>query len=119
MRNGNLYFCVGTVDQLEPWYIAIRDLIVDGSLDKLNVDTSLRQAKRWPAACGVGQALSQGRPIGVQALAVLFHLYDIDYDCALRNGEVLLLLRELLAGMIPTDSRGLTGEYSNRDVAMY
>jgi len=96
---GNLYFCVELPDTVPVWHQALRNLVMDANMDRVKrVDAEVHQRKRWPAACGIARALVSGSPVGERAMAILFHCYDIDYDCNLRVGEIVMLLLEVMAG---------------------
>mmetsp|Transcript_20706 Transcript_20706/g.57832 ORF Transcript_20706/g.57832 Transcript_20706/m.57832 type:complete len:382 (+) Transcript_20706:119-1264(+) len=116
MKKGNLYFRVEQPEDVPVWYLAIRRLVQDYAWHRVQVrDTELHQIKRWPAAKGLGNCLLTGSPIGERALAIAFHCYDIDYDCELRVGEIMVFLQELLAAMIADEGRA---EGSDRNTAV-
>merc|ERR1719253_351717 len=80
--SGNFYFCVELPEDRQVWYEALRRVIQDASLDRARAkDTELHKRKRWVAACGIAGALARGSSIGERAMAILFHAYDMDYDC--------------------------------------
>lgn len=106
MYTGNLYFRVEQPEDVPVWIWALRSLIQDASWEYVKRrDKQSLQMKRWPAARGVARALFSGSPIGERALAMLFHCYDIDSDCTLRTGEIMLLIQELLAGRFANDDK--------------
>lgn len=116
MNRGCLYFRVELPEDVPIWFSNIKRLIQESSLHQVRSrDSDTHQRKRWPAACGLGQALASGWPIGERALAIAFHCYDLDYDGGLRNGEIMLLITELVAGMIHADGRA---EGEDRETAM-
>lgn len=113
MNKGCLYFRVEMPEDVPTWFRAIKHLIQDSSISHARArDTEVHQNKRWPAACGLGKALAGGWPIGERALAISFHCYDLDCDGGLRNGELMIFIQELLAGMIHADGRAV-GEDRN------
>lgn len=107
MKTGNYYFCVEMPEDVPVWYEAIWRLIQDARLRDVRAkDTELHQRKRWPAACGIVEALLRGGPIGDRAMAVLFHAYDMNYDCYLQVGELMVLLQELAAALLHASGHG-------------
>eukprot|EP00443_Scrippsiella_acuminata_P119642 CAMPEP_0115588210 /NCGR_PEP_ID=MMETSP0272-20121206/8598_1 /TAXON_ID=71861 /ORGANISM="Scrippsiella trochoidea, Strain CCMP3099" /LENGTH=391 /DNA_ID=CAMNT_0003023301 /DNA_START=28 /DNA_END=1200 /DNA_ORIENTATION=- len=102
MHTGNYYFCVELPEDVPVWLNAIRRLIQDASWQSICAkDTEAHQRKRWIAACGVADTLFvHNAPIGERAMAILFHAYDIDFDCYLRVGEIMVLIQELIAALI-------------------
>jgi len=102
MHSGNYYFCVEMPDDVPVWFDSIRRLIQDASWQSVCAkDTEAHQRKRWIAACGIADSLFiRNAPVGERAMAILFHAYDIDYDCYLRVGEIMVLIRELMAALI-------------------
>lgn len=116
MSRGALFFRVELPENVPVWYMAIKNIIMESSLAHVKAcDSEVKQSKRWPAACGLAQAMASGWPIGERAMAIAFHVYDIDYDCALRLGEIVILLREIVAGMLHAEGRA---EGADRDVAV-
>jgi len=106
MKSGNYYFRVELPEDVPVWYMAIKRLIQDACIDDVRLrDTETHKMKRWPAACGIAKAILGGWPIGERALAIAFHCYDIDYDCALKTGELMVLIQELLAAMLHDEGR--------------
>jgi hypothetical protein len=100
MSDGNYFFSVSYHEEVNAWWTAIRSLIQDAAIMGVRlVDTPAHQRKRWIAACGSIRALLDGGPLGTRALAVLFHAYDVDYNCRLRIGEIMLLIQEMTAAM--------------------
>jgi hypothetical protein len=117
MDSGNYYFCVDAPEDVEAWYTAFRCLLQDAAWNRVrSIDTKAHQMKRWPAACGIAGVLLDGGPLGARALAVLFHAYDMDYDCVLRLGEIMVLIQELVAGAICAEGRA---EGEDRNSAVY
>eukprot|EP00420_Gonyaulax_spinifera_P020390 CAMPEP_0197902766 /NCGR_PEP_ID=MMETSP1439-20131203/54250_1 /TAXON_ID=66791 /ORGANISM="Gonyaulax spinifera, Strain CCMP409" /LENGTH=424 /DNA_ID=CAMNT_0043523821 /DNA_START=21 /DNA_END=1296 /DNA_ORIENTATION=+ len=103
---GNLYFCVELTENVPVWFFAIRTLIKENYVHQVAMKDSVpHQRKRWPAACGLARALVSGQPIGDRALAIAFHLYDIDYDSVLQAGELMVLVKELFAGLLSVEGR--------------
>lgn len=102
MRTGNYYFCVEQPDDVPVWLDCLRRVIQDAHWLSINAkDTEIHRRKRWPAAVGIADALwMRGAPVGERALAILFHAYDMDYDCFLRVGELMVLIRELQAAIV-------------------
>mmetsp|Transcript_13545 Transcript_13545/g.41790 ORF Transcript_13545/g.41790 Transcript_13545/m.41790 type:complete len:382 (+) Transcript_13545:36-1181(+) len=115
--SGNLYFCVELAENVPIWYSAIRGLIKDNAVHQVKArDTVSHQRKRWPAACGLASALAAGGGIGDRALAIAFHAYDMDCDCALQVGELMVLVTELIAGLLHVEGRA---EGHDRETAVY
>lgn len=101
MYGGNLSFAVESEQDIPIWYNAVRAVIRDAAWHQATKAGGRdQQRKRWHAATGLARALLNGRPIASRALAVTFHLYDIDMDCVFRLGEVMLLIKEVYAAMI-------------------
>lgn len=101
MHGGNIYFCVELPEDVPAWYNALRAVLQDSSWKHIQqIDNSANQRKRWPAAVGIAEALQEGRPIGTRALAILFHCYDVEMDCILKLGEIMLLIQEIKAGIL-------------------
>eukprot|EP00429_Kryptoperidinium_foliaceum_P020132 CAMPEP_0176028200 /NCGR_PEP_ID=MMETSP0120_2-20121206/13838_1 /TAXON_ID=160619 /ORGANISM="Kryptoperidinium foliaceum, Strain CCMP 1326" /LENGTH=351 /DNA_ID=CAMNT_0017361409 /DNA_START=165 /DNA_END=1220 /DNA_ORIENTATION=- len=117
MKTGNYYFCLEVAEDVPMWCEAIRRVIQDYSWQQvLARDTPLRTSRRWPAACGIAEAICvRNAPIGERAMAILFHAYDIDFDCALRVGELMLLIQELLAATMCLDGHA---EHADRALAV-
>jgi len=116
-HQGNLYFLVELPDTVPTWYYGIRSIIKDNASSQVKTrDSPLHQRKRWPAACGVAQALMSGQGVGERALAITFHVFDIDYDCHLQVGELMLLIRELAAGVLFAEGRA---EGQDRETAIF
>ncbi|CAE8695054.1 unnamed protein product [Polarella glacialis] len=121
MKTGNVYFCVELAQDVPIWYNAIRAVIQDASWGHvLQIDTPASQRKRWAAACGVADALLDGRPLGERALAILYTCFDIDMDCTLRVGEIMLLIQELRGALIQLSgsAEGAAGRESAIESAM-
>lgn len=116
-HSGNLYFLVELPETVPSWYYGIRGIIKDQALSAVKSrDNPQHQRKRWPAACGLAQALMNGQGVGERAMAIAFHLFDIDYDCHLQVGELMLLIRELAAGALYAEGRA---EGQDRETAIF
>jgi len=116
-RGGNIFFRVEFSEDVPLWYFAIRRIIQDSYTNKAEShDTRHKELKRWPAAVGVCRALIHGEVIGSRAMAVLFHAYDIDYNCGLELGELMLLIKELYAAQLHLSGRA---EADSRDGAIF
>jgi len=99
-KGGNVYFRVPYAEDVHIWYNSIRGLIRDYNYHFIRLrDTKHLQQKRWPVAIGLAQTLSRGLPMGERAMASVFHCYDIDYNCILDVGEIMVLLEEIEAGI--------------------
>lgn len=101
MSNGVVFFRVPYAGQdVEFWYFGIRGVIRDFNFQWINArDTPHHQEKRWPCAVGLARQVKHGEPIGERAMAVTFHCYDLDYDCQMRIGEIMMLVLEVCAGI--------------------
>lgn len=116
MNGGNYYFSVEFHEDVAVWFTAIKSVIQDASIAAVRkVDAPLSQKKRWIAACGCMRVLASGGPLGERALAVLFHAFDVDYNCQLRLGEIIVLIQEMIAARMAIESRA---EGQDRDVAI-
>eukprot|EP00405_Crypthecodinium_cohnii_P020370 CAMPEP_0206475454 /NCGR_PEP_ID=MMETSP0324_2-20121206/34090_1 /ASSEMBLY_ACC=CAM_ASM_000836 /TAXON_ID=2866 /ORGANISM="Crypthecodinium cohnii, Strain Seligo" /LENGTH=385 /DNA_ID=CAMNT_0053950817 /DNA_START=150 /DNA_END=1310 /DNA_ORIENTATION=+ len=117
MAQGNFYFRLELAEDLPVWHDAIRRVIQDANWQSINArDTAIQQRKRWPAAIGVADALFvQQAGLGERAMAILFHVYDIDGACSLCVGELMVLLREIHAGLLHCEG---TAEGRERDTAV-
>eukprot|EP00928_Gymnodinium_smaydae_P081092 TRINITY_DN6466_c0_g1_i1.p1 TRINITY_DN6466_c0_g1~~TRINITY_DN6466_c0_g1_i1.p1 ORF type:complete len:382 (-),score=68.31 TRINITY_DN6466_c0_g1_i1:63-1208(-) len=116
MKQGLLYFRIEHPEDVPLWYRAIKRLIQEATINNVRLrDRGLHQQKRWPAAVGLATAMLNSSPIGERALAITFHCYDIDYDCQLGAGEVMVLIQELVAGIIHAEQRS---EGQDRDSAV-
>mmetsp|Transcript_76101 Transcript_76101/g.219813 ORF Transcript_76101/g.219813 Transcript_76101/m.219813 type:complete len:416 (-) Transcript_76101:79-1326(-) len=117
MRTGSFYFCVELPEDVPIWYEGIRRVIQDYDWQRIRLrDTDLHRRKRWPAARGIVDALFvRGSPVAERAMAILFHAYDIDYDCCMRVGEFMVLLQELIAALV---HRAGLAEAADRDEAV-
>lgn len=116
MNDGNYYFSVEFPEDVAVWFTAIKSLIQDASIAAVRkVDAPLSQKKRWIAACGCMRVLANGGPLGERALAVLFHAFDVDYNCQLRLGEIIVLIQEMMAARMAIGDRA---EGTDRDVAI-
>lgn len=114
---GNLYFLVELPDTVPVWYHSIRSLIKENALHDIQARDSIEhQRKRWPAACGLGRAMLGGQGVGERGLAIAFHAFDIDLNCFLQVGEIMLLIRELSAGILAAEGRA---EGQDRETALY
>lgn len=103
---GNLYFRVEMPEDVPEWVCAIRRLIEEAAWNHVKEkDTPLHREKRWPAAKGLAANLLSGSPIGERALAIAYHLYDVDFDSHWRLGEIMLFILELHAGMLNVAGR--------------
>eukprot|EP00929_Paragymnodinium_shiwhaense_P003724 TRINITY_DN10434_c0_g1_i1.p1 TRINITY_DN10434_c0_g1~~TRINITY_DN10434_c0_g1_i1.p1 ORF type:complete len:425 (-),score=88.62 TRINITY_DN10434_c0_g1_i1:116-1390(-) len=111
MLKGNLYFRVEAPEDVPVWVAAIRKVVEEaGWVYVKERDTPLHQQKRWPAAVGLARAVSSGAPIGERALAIAYHLYDIDFNTELRLGEIMLLILELHAAILTCEERAEGGD---------
>jgi hypothetical protein len=98
------------------WYNGIRGMIRDWNFQWIKSrDTKHHQQKRWPCAVGLAECLSRGLPIGERAMASAFHCYDMDYNCIMYVGEIMMLILEVEAGI--RHNQGLA-EAAERDTAM-
>jgi len=117
MTAGNVYFRIEYPEDVATWYYAIRRIIHDASKQRIDArDTPHHQEKRWPAAVGLARAISHGQPIGSRAMAITFHAYDIDYDCCIQVGEIMVLITELQAAKLFLEGRA---EAKTREAAIY
>lgn len=120
MSNGIVFFRVPYAGRdVEYWYHGLRGVIRDFNWAWINArDTPHHQEKRWIAAIGVAKQVETCRPIGERAMAVLFHCYDIDYDCYMRIGEIMVFILEIeaaiyhLTGMAECKERAGAVEYA-------
>lgn len=114
--SGAIYFCVPDPEDVHVWHDALQSLIMEACWSNVNLrDTPAHQKKRWPAACGIAQALATGREVGDLALSILFHCFDLDFDCLLKTGELMVLVRELSAAVQFNSGRAEAGD---RDLAV-
>jgi len=114
---GSYYFCVEAAQDVNYWVEALWRTIQDASWQKIMArDTIPHQQRRWPAVCGIANALfRQHIPVGERAMAILFHAYNIDCSNRLGAGEVMLLLQELIAGLIHVEGHA---EAQDRNMAV-
>lgn len=97
---GVVYFRVPYEEDVHIWFNGLRGLIRDYNYNFIKSrDTKHHQQKRWPCAIGVAECLQRGLPIGERAMASAFHCYDIDYNCVLGVGELMILIEEIEAGI--------------------
>jgi hypothetical protein len=119
VSSGVVFFRVPEGEDVELWYYGIRGCIRDFNYAWINSrDTVHHQEKRWPCAIGLARQLRSGSPVGDRAMAIAFHCYDIDYDCKMRIGEIMILILEVksamwfLTGMQECSERDLAVEYA-------
>lgn len=118
MTKGTYFFCCQQPEDVPMWMRALRKVLETGSFSRaLQMNTGYLQEKRWPAVVGVAQSLLQGLYVGNLAMAVLFHSFDMDYDCKLRLGELMFLVMELLGAVYYHTSHG-AAEGTTRDGAV-
>jgi len=113
---GLVFFRIMYADEVHIWYNAIRTLIKEYAIGSIRVrDSKHHQEKRWPCACGMARAIQQGWRMGERAMAIAFHAYDIDFNCKMMTGEIMILIEEVEAGL-----RHIEGyaEAKTRDEAM-
>lgn len=110
---GNIFFRVDNPEDVPLWYMAIKKIIQDANWYYVQSrDRELHKDKRWPAAVGLASCLINGSPIGERALSIAFQCYDIDYDCTMRAGEVMVLIQELIAALLTAEGRAEGAERS-------
>lgn len=113
---GTVYFRVPYEEDVHIWYNGIRGIIRDYNYEFIKSrDTKHHQQKRWPCAIGLAECLQRGLPIGERAMASAFHCYDLDYNCILGVGEIMIMIEEIEAGI--RHNAGLA-EAAERDTAM-
>jgi len=117
MATGNYYFCVELPEDVTIWYEAIRRVIQDHSWQRACAhDDETRRRRRWAAACGLAEALCiRNDAVGERAMAIVFHAYDIDFDCVLRVGELMMLILEFAAALVYFEGHASGGD---RDLAV-
>jgi hypothetical protein len=99
-NEGVVYFRVAFTEDVYIWYNGIRGLIRDYHYNFIKFrDTKHHQQKRWPCAIGLAEHLQRGLPIGERAMASAFHCYDLDYNCILGIGEIMVMIQEIEAGI--------------------
>merc|ERR1719171_2199525 len=90
---GVVYFRVPYEEDVHIWWNGIRGLIRDYNYNFIKSrDTKHHKDKRWPCAIGLAECLMRGLPIGERAMASAFHCYDIDYNCLLGVGEIMIMI---------------------------
>lgn len=115
-NGGVVYFRVPYAEDVHIWYNGIRGLIRDYNYNFIKSrDTKHHQQKRWPCAISIAECLERGLPLGERAMASAFHCYDIDYNCILGVGEIMIMIEEIEAGI--RHNAGLA-EAKDRDSAM-
>jgi len=113
---GVVYFRVPYEEDVHIWWNGIRGLIRDYNYNFIKSrDTKHHKDKRWPCAIGLAECLMRGLPIGERAMASAFHCYDIDYNCLLGVGEIMIMIEEIEAGV--RHNQGYA-EAKERDSAM-
>lgn len=113
---GVVYFRVPYVEDVHIWYNGLRGLIRDWNYNFIKSrDTKHHQQKRWPCAVGLAECIERGVPVGERAMASAFHCYDIDYNCILGVGEIMIMIEELEAGIRKNSG---FAEAQTRDSAM-
>lgn len=120
MSTGVVFFRVPHSGQdVEFWYYGLRGVIRDFNWAWIKSrDTPHHQEKRWHAAIGAAKQVETCRPIGERAMAILFHCYDLDYDCFMRVGEIMMFILEVeaaiyhLTGMAECKERDGAIEYA-------
>lgn len=115
--SGNYYFCVGSPGELAHWCESIRRVIQDASWHYVcSRDADYKRLRRWAAACGAAEAMvMRGSPLGERSMAIIFHAFDVDQDCCLRAGDLMILIREMLAAVVHCEGRA---EGRDRDTAL-
>lgn len=84
------------------WYNGIRGLIREYNYQFIQSrDNPDFQRKRWPGAIGIAKCLLKGNPasMGEMAMALVFQAYDIDYNCILGVGEIMIMIQEVEAAI--------------------
>lgn len=115
-NSGVVYFRVPYAEDVHIWYNGIRGLIRDYQYAFIKSrDTKHHQEKRWPCAIGLANCLERGLPIGERAMAIAFHCYDMDYNCILGVGEIMIMIEEIEAGIRHNEGRA---EAKDRQSAM-
>lgn len=113
---GVVYFRVPYEEDVHIWYNGVRGMIRDWNFQWIKSrDTKHHQQKRWPCAIGLAECIQRGIPMGERAMASAFHCYDIDYNCILYVGEIMMLILEVEAGI--RHNQGYA-EAQDRDSAM-
>lgn len=106
-RSGVIFFRLMYAEDVQVWYSALRRVIHDAMIGFIRSRDNLHhQEKRWPAAIGISRALQNRSEIGSRAMAILFHCYDIDYNCYLETGELMVLIQEIEAAIRHAEGRG-------------
>lgn len=115
-NEGVVFFRVPYAEDVHIWYHGIRGLIRDYNYEFIKSrDTKHHQQKRWPCAIGLAECLSRGAPVGERAMASAFHCYDLDYNCMMGVGEIMIMIEEIEAGV--RHNSGLA-EAKDRDEAV-
>lgn len=97
---GLVFFRIMYADEVHIWYNALRTIIKEYAIGSIRArDTKHHQEKRWPCACGMARAVREGWRMGERAMAIAFHAYDIDFNCKILLGEIMIMIEEVEAGM--------------------